>query len=135
MHDFYVRALADRGMPCPHCGGPRLVHTTIPSYDALPVGLRGADGVCVYCPGCASSRCITLAGFALGRPEVRKFWRAHPRQRALPARTVESEGRAAVVTGFRSVAGHAQIDVVLARDSYEIIAIHTHSLVATAIDG
>ncbi len=135
VHDFYVRALADRGMPCPHCGGPRLVHTTIPSYDALPVGLRGADGVCVYCPGCASSRCITLAGFALGRPEVRKFWRAHPRLRALPARTVESEGRAAVVTGFRSVAGHAQIDVVLARDSYEIIAIHTHSLVATAIDG
>ncbi len=129
VHDFYRGALTAGSPPCERCGAATGVYRNVPNSAAAPPGFRGAEGICIYCPACAAVRYITLAGFALGRPELQRFWRAHPRLRALPTREVElgDGGRAAVVTGFRDVSAHARVDVVLARDTYEIIAIETHT--------
>jgi hypothetical protein len=43
--------------------------------------------------------------------------------RLLPAREVALEGRAALATGFESVDQHGRLDLVLARDTYEVLRV------------
>jgi hypothetical protein len=49
------------------------------------------------------------------------FWQRHPRIRALPIREATLGGRAALVTGFESVLDAARIEIVSARDTYEVL--------------
>jgi hypothetical protein len=42
----------------------------------------------------------------------------------LPEREVEAAGRSAIVTTFQSLTGQARLEVVTARDVFEIISIH-----------
>jgi hypothetical protein len=76
------------------------------------------------CDRCGCAHDLTLAGLALWSPAGRCFWRAHLRLRTLPEREVEAAGRAALVTSFESVTDGARLDVVSARDTYEILSVH-----------
>lgn len=80
----------------------------------------------VVCPVCTPTppNAATLAELCLALPDGRRFWRDHPRIRALPDYTVEADGRAAVVVPFESVRGRARFDVVRARDTYEVLHAH-----------
>jgi hypothetical protein len=60
---------------------------------------------------------------ALLTPEGHRFWRRHPRIRSLPQREVEVAGRAALLNTFVSVNGSAELAVLSARDSYELLVV------------
>jgi hypothetical protein len=92
--------------------------------DYVPPAMRHLRGMYVVCDGCGCANDVSLAGLALWSPAGRRFWRAHPRLRTLPEREVEAAGRAALVTSFESVADAARLDVVSARDTYEILSVH-----------
>jgi hypothetical protein len=92
--------------------------------DYVPPTIRHLRGTYLRCDRCGCAHDLTLAGLALWSPAGRRFWRAHPRLRTLPEREVEAAGRAAVVTSFESVADAARLDVVSARDTYEILSVH-----------
>jgi hypothetical protein len=78
----------------------------------------------VWCPTCGAGLHATLPDRVLNLPEGQQFWREHPRLRLLPEREVEAAGGPALVTSFESITGGARLDVVTARDAFEIIGIH-----------
>jgi RNA polymerase sigma-70 factor (ECF subfamily) len=119
---YFRRALAHGTVPCGSCGRPVLLRMGMPDY--VPPALRHLRGTYLRCDRCGCAHDLTLAGLALWSPAGRRFWRAHPRLRTLPEREVEAAGRAALVTSFESVADAARLDVVSARDSYEILSVH-----------
>ncbi len=75
------------------------------------------------CGGCDDSGYQRLSSLALNLPEGRRFWQRHPRIHTLPEREVKVAGRAALVVGFRAVQGQAALDVVLDRDTYEVLEV------------
>lgn len=112
-------ALGTGTMPCTACSQP----------IQLRRGQRGAvlHDIFFTCPACGIARGVSLAALSLHLPEGRRFWRAHPRIRALPEYEVEAQGRPAVVTGFESVTGRAHIDTMFALDTYELLSVHASS--------
>jgi hypothetical protein len=66
-----------------------------------------------------------LDGLALNLPQGRAFFQAHPRIYTLPQQEIERDGVAAVVVGFAEVGGNASYDVILKRDTYETLDIHS----------
>jgi RNA polymerase sigma factor (sigma-70 family) len=119
---YYRRALADRTVPCAVCGRQASVHMGMPEYE--PPWLRALPGAHVWCPTCGVLNDLTLRGLVLALPEGLRFWRDHPRIRTLPERAVEAGGRDAIVTSFHSVVDRAGLDVVSARDSFEVIGVY-----------
>ena len=66
---------------------------------------------------------MRLSNLVLYLPQAWQFWRDHPRLQMLEERLVEHEGRAALVTGFRSMTEPVQLDVVLAQETYEVLSL------------
>jgi RNA polymerase sigma-70 factor (ECF subfamily) len=121
--DSYFRhALAHGTVPCGTCGRPVQLRMDMPDY--VPLAIRHLRGMYLRCDRCGCAHDLTLAGLALWSTEGRRFWRAHPRLRTLPEREVEAAGRAALVTSFESVTDRARLDIVSARDTYEILSVH-----------
>jgi RNA polymerase sigma factor (sigma-70 family) len=119
---YFRRALAHGMVPCGTCARPVLLRMGMPDY--VPSAIRHLRGMHLRCDRCGCAHDLTLAGLALWSPAGRRFWRAHPRLRTLPEREVEAAGRAALVTSFESIADTARLDVVSARDTYEILSVH-----------
>jgi RNA polymerase sigma factor (sigma-70 family) len=119
---YFRQALTHGMVPCWRCGRPVPARMGMPDY--VPPATRHLRGMYVVCDGCGCANDVSLAGLALWSPAGRRFWRAHPRQRTLPEREVEAAGRAALVTSFESVTDAARLDVVSARDTYEILSVH-----------
>ncbi len=119
---YYRQALRSGVAPCLQCGrqaslsiGRTLVNA------AYPDGMRT---LIVSCPSCGSDCTQSFAGLVLWLPQSRDFWRAHPRMSTLPERIVETQGREAIVASFRSVTTAAQLDVISALDTGEVLSIH-----------
>jgi RNA polymerase sigma-70 factor (ECF subfamily) len=121
LHRTYAPHLGAATMPCHGCGRPVVLCTTRP---AAPLWLRDARGVSHSCPGCGSSSWDMLEAILLARPEGQRFWRMHPRIRALPQREIEAAGRPVLVAGFESLTDAARFEVVVARDTYAVVAAH-----------
>jgi RNA polymerase sigma-70 factor (ECF subfamily) len=119
---YFRRALAHGTVPCGTCGRPVPARMGMPDY--VPPAMRHLRGMYLRCDGCGCAHDLTLAGLALWSPKGRRFWRAHPRLRTLPEREVEAAERAALVASFESIADAARLDVVSARDTYEILSVH-----------
>jgi hypothetical protein len=66
---------------------------------------------------------MRLSNLVLYQPQAWQFWRDHPRLRLLEEHLVEHQGRAALVTSFRSMTEPTQLDVVLAQETYEVLSI------------
>ncbi|MCG8351451.1 MAG: sigma-70 family RNA polymerase sigma factor [Chloroflexales bacterium] len=127
---YYRGVLAQRhtgAAACAVCERPVPVQLHIPHDDPLVhPALRGQRGVYVLCD-CQSGAhhfFTCTRGLTLHLPQVRQFWRAHPRMCALPEREIDLGGCAGIVTGFESLGGPARIEVVALRDSYEVLSIH-----------
>jgi hypothetical protein len=60
----------------------------------------------------------------LCHPESQRFQRAHPRIQFAGMYPIETDGRAALVTSYQSVADAARLDVVSAADDLQILAVH-----------
>jgi RNA polymerase sigma factor (sigma-70 family) len=104
---------------CPRCGGPLDVEVRTPDlqWGSLP----REYGVLIGCPRCAMLDTSTAWHLALDTPEAQRFWRRHPRMRALPVHEVEAEGRPALVSGFESTTGYARLVIVSDRQTYHVL--------------
>lgn len=125
IHAHVRHALTHDGYPCPRCGRPMRVGTygpdNVPAF--IPSPLRRLHGAVEVCDRCAAGESQTLQCLILDLPEGQRFWRAHGRIRMLPERVIEYAGRPAVVGGLESVAGTARLEVVSARDTFEVLAL------------
>ncbi len=102
---------------CFYCAKPVRVQYGKPPH--LP---RYDEMLYAYCPDCDKGLGIEgWASLTLSLPEVRRFWRDHPRIRALPNREVEAEGGPAIVTGYESLTDAARIEVVTAIDTLHVL--------------
>ena len=63
------------------------------------------------------------AHLVLYLPQAWQFWHDYPRLRLLEEQFVDYQGRAALVTSFRSLTAPVQLDVVLAQETSEILCI------------
>jgi hypothetical protein len=80
-------------------------------------------GVYLDCPRCGPMSHASPWHLTLQTPSAVRFWQRHPRIRALPIREVTVNGRAALVTGFESAVEAARIEIVSARDTYEVLRV------------
>jgi RNA polymerase sigma factor (sigma-70 family) len=119
LDSLYRDTLSTGQSLCPHCGGPLDVEARTPDlqWGSLP----REYGVLIGCPRCAMLDTSTAWHLALDTPEAQRFWRRHPRMRALPVREVETEGRPALVSGFESTNGHARLVIVSDRQTYHVL--------------
>jgi RNA polymerase sigma factor (sigma-70 family) len=115
-------ATAAGAAPCDNCG--RLLPLQPGPPPDTPSSLKARAAVHTSCHTCGLVTDLALGGFVLSLPEGRRFWREHPRMRALPEREIEAQGTSAVVTSFESVTESARLEVVAARDTFEIVGIH-----------
>ncbi len=120
---YYRAALASGTAACPTCGALARLHRRLP--DGVAVDRRRGRGLHLYCAGCdAPTSWVTVRSLALSSPAGRRFWRDQPRIRSLPLRQVTVTGRPALLQAFASVTGTAQLAVLLAADTYEVLAVH-----------
>jgi hypothetical protein len=120
---FYEDALANHSVRCPNCErGHMSLHLFLPSQ--VQPGADKTRGLHVRCELCHSAMSMRLSNLALYQPRAWEFWRLHPRIHLLPERSVEVDGRPAVVLSWLSVQDTARLDVVVASDNYEMLGIH-----------
>ncbi|MDP9372423.1 MAG: sigma-70 family RNA polymerase sigma factor [Chloroflexota bacterium] len=122
LESYFRPGLARRSLPCV-CGHTISLRTDLPENP--PRIMRGRRGVYAGCDSCGATEYWQgLAGLVLALPAAQRFRRDHPRMRMLPEREVEVAGRAAVVTRLESVTDGARLDVISARDTYELLGVH-----------
>jgi RNA polymerase sigma-70 factor (ECF subfamily) len=120
--DGYYRAMLARGYEtCDECDRRAEAKPRSPSF--MPLDDHIPYGLFVRCPKCGADDTTTAWHLMLDTPEAQRFWRRHPRMRALPAREVEMDGRAALVTGFESADHAARLEIVSSRDTYKVLRV------------
>lgn len=122
LHRRYREGLERGRIICPSCKTATPLHMTLP--EELQDDPRSWTGIHARCKRCGLIDSATLWHLLLDTPEMVRFWRAHPRVRALPEQEIESGGRIAIVSGYQSVADAARLEFVSARDTLAILAIH-----------
>jgi RNA polymerase sigma-70 factor (ECF subfamily) len=119
----YRRALASRhGSCCMRCGSDLVVGQWLPG-DALPDGASPYE-MYMRCPTCDLLDGGSPWHLSLDTPEAQRFWRRHPRMRALPTREVEAAGRPALVIGYESVASGERLEIVADRATYQTLRVY-----------
>jgi RNA polymerase sigma factor (sigma-70 family) len=114
----YRAMLAERSAIC-GCGRP--VPVRLWGDDDPPPSPLFLHGIYLACPSCGGRGNASPWHLSLDTPDALHFWRRHPRMRALPTREVEVENRPALLTGFESADSSARIELVTARDTYEVL--------------
>ena len=121
-HAYYRQGLASGQARCRQCGQRIPVRRYAPAE--LPGPQREWYGVHIYCPACGGGDTTPLSHLTLDLPDMRQFWRKHPRIRSLPRREIEFAGRPALLSGFESVTDQASIEVISARDTLEVLRVN-----------
>ena len=117
-YEFYRPGITGRTARCRWCR--RQAPLRISTHEFL-----GYRDVQTDCPHCGALHGVsTVSAVAFDRPEGWAFEREHRRIRTLPGREVEAAGVPAIVSRFESVAGSARLEVVLARDTLQVIGVH-----------
>ena len=122
MSRTYRRYLDEGVAHCLNCGAETPLLDGKP--DFLPEEFRSMIGKHYLCQACGSRSDSSLAGLIIVIPEVRAFYRDNPRIRRLPDRFIETDGHAAVVTGYESVSDGARIEIVSKRDDFRTLRIN-----------
>ncbi len=117
----FHRRLVDGATPCPECGDLLPIRTGAPPDNQAP--WVGDEGIYLWCARCGLHNVETWHSLTWSLPEAQRFWRDNPRMRFLPEREVEAAGSPAIVTGFESLTGGAQLEVVTLRDTYRVVRI------------
>lgn len=100
---------------CTSCGRLLRLHTRRAGRRR---GLHGA------CHACGHAVWSSAEGIALTRPEARAFRAEHSRIRTLPERDLEYRGTAATLVRIEAATSATALDVVLARDTLHVLAVH-----------
>ena len=117
----YREALAGVAQRC-YCDTPVTFAARFP--DAGDSGM--AYGVIANCPNCGMVDNSTAWHLALDTIEAQRFWRRHPRMRALPLTAVERDNRAAIVNGFAAVGSSDRL--VIVSDATTYATLHVEAL-------
>ena len=117
LHTHYQQASRAGGQPCPGCGRPMPLERWTDSH----VGY--AAGITMNCAQCSIMDNASLWHLALDTPAAQRFWKQHPRMRAVPSRPVVHAGRPALLGGFVSLEGAARLDVLF--DPGDLRVLHT----------
>jgi len=113
--------LGGESSACARCGDPAAVDVVLQRES----GLRPCRyGWVVRCRACQNTSFVAAHGLALSLPDTQRFWRQHPRIRALSEREVEVSGTQALVVPFASAADNARLDVVAALSDFRVLGIH-----------
>jgi len=118
---YYQPALHHHSSLGVFCGWSRSLGRSL--AEGLPEPQHRTRGMLVCCAPCDQEGAMRLSNLVLYLPEAWRFWRDHPRLRLLEEHLVEHQGRAALVTSFRSMTDPVQLDVVLAQQTYEVLSI------------
>ncbi len=121
MDDYLRPALVTGSVHCWRCGTATPLHWQMPPW--VPASIRGQRGVHVKCEACGNSSYEDLDGLARNLAAGRLFWRQHPRIRTLPQQEMELEGYPALRIRFENVANSAHLEVIVARDKYEVLSV------------
>ena len=89
-----------------------------------PRGGHSSHGVYIRCPTCHNEDINPLSHLTLDTPQVRQFWRKHPRMLWLPEREIEYGGQSALLSSFQSMTASAQIDVIVQRETLRVLSTH-----------
>ena len=131
----YRRAMTHGGLEyggevCPFCGGSIVDRRSPPDpslgTDGPPIPSAASGrmyGIWYACSSCGRRGGASAWHLALDTPTAMRFWRRHPRMRALPIRELAFDGRPALLTGFESCDGNARLELVSARDTYEVLRV------------
>ncbi len=116
----YRDVLVGLGAECPLCGRAMSVEhyspdRTLPS----PLYLHGIRIACMACGRIQDD--VTPWHLTLDTPAAMRFWRRHPRMRAMRTYPIERDGRAALVTGFESLESSDRLEVVSTYETYELL--------------
>lgn len=117
IHDYYFAQNIAGTVPCQLCGKRFPIRSGPAPW--LPGSTHDIYACCDQCNNPFSAD--SWLPFALSLPQVRHFWRAHPRMAGLPVRQVEIGNGPAVLTGFASVSDGAKIEVAFSRNTFELI--------------
>ena len=133
-HSFYRQGLHVGEVPCDTCG--RKITARITGADNIrelawlnkdvPRWLPPDEGplLAMICHHCSAVSCITLDGLVLALPEGRQFIRKHPQVHMLPTRSIEYNGRPALVSHFESILDSANFEVISDAVTFEVLNIH-----------
>jgi hypothetical protein len=78
----------------------------------------------VRCPTCDLLDSGSPWHLSLDTPEAQRFWRRHPRMRALPTQEIETAGRPALVIGYESVTSNERLEIVADRATYQTLHVY-----------
>lgn len=106
---------------CTRCGRPVPLRPHVRDDAAADAN---ALGLLARCAACGEETWSSIVALALARPELRAFRREHPRVRTAPFSEVDSGGVDAVVVRCENALGSARADVVFARDTLHVLAVH-----------
>lgn len=120
-NELYRETQRRGGDDCPECGARVQVRYSLPHGNPGPWG--DPRGMSITCPHCGGGYCGSLRMLTQSLPEVRAFWKRHPRMHTLPYRDVELDGVAAVRITFESLGDPASIDVFTTSDTCEVLRI------------
>jgi RNA polymerase sigma factor (sigma-70 family) len=121
VNTYYHPAPRHHSSPDIFCGWSRPLRPS--SAESVPEPQNHARGMLMCCAPCDQGGAMRLSNLVLYLPQAWQFWRDHPRLRLLEEQLVEHQGRAALVTSFRSLTEPVQLDVVLAQETYEVLSI------------
>ncbi|SRR6266700_1563446 len=127
-HQFHQRYHVGQRISCYACGKVTLLRESLREtlQESLQIPSwwqRPTFGWYYYCDVCGDAFNIQIEGIVISLPEIRQFYKEHDRICQLPTREIELDGRAALLMTVESITSNAQIDVVLARDTYEALKI------------
>lgn len=115
---FLRQALVEYAI-CPICKQSTTAQPT--DIEVPPFGR--VYGLHVQC-GCDAGAFNSIHSLALDQPTVRRFRREHPRTVVLPTHMLHVGGREALLTRFESITGPASLDLIFARDTFALLAVH-----------
>jgi RNA polymerase sigma factor (sigma-70 family) len=118
---YYHPAPRYHSFPGTFCGWSRPLFSS--PAESQPQRQHRSRGMLVCCAPCDQEGLMRLSNMVLYLPQAWQFWRDHPRLQLLEERLVEHQGRAALVTSFRSMTVPVQLDIVLAQQTYEVLSI------------
>jgi RNA polymerase sigma-70 factor (ECF subfamily) len=118
---IYRNALITGRRACVRCGNEFAVRQWLPD-DLLPDGAP-PYGIYLHCAKCDLFDGGSPWHLGLDTPEAQRFWRRHPRMRALPTCEVETGGRPALVIGYENMTGGERLEIIADRMTYETLRV------------
>jgi RNA polymerase sigma-70 factor (ECF subfamily) len=133
--DSYFReALRSGVVACRRCASPAALTIEQNEENSKADAITSMRALVVTCGHCGLRNAQSHAGLILASAEGQAFWRAHPRIRLLPEREVETQGRAALVTSFASVADVARFEVISACETYDVLGVYRSDASPNALE-